>query len=125
MRNAARRLVLPAALALALAFQVCQPPPAPADLPAAVFAAHPERCVLREKGGAVWFSTAPQAPEELNAPAVGRERAADWRGVLKVWPARDGDPLEAERVASWGEYGARRGRWLVFGDPAMVRQALR
>jgi hypothetical protein len=50
-------------------------------------------------------------------PAQGER----WQGVLLLEPLREGAPLSESDILAWGAHGARVGRLLLFGDPALVR----
>jgi hypothetical protein len=74
---------------------------------------HHTHVYLTEDPGATW------ATVQLKRQVV--ECIHEWRGTVRVWHVVPG--LE-ESVAEWGPYGCRIGRFLLFGDEAILRRIL-
>jgi hypothetical protein len=69
----------------------------------------------------------PRPREQLQLLRRAAEQGERWRGIVFCEMNRSLGEIEENEWQRWGEYGLRRGPFVLFGDPALlgrIRQAL-
>jgi hypothetical protein len=73
--------------------------------------------------GGCYLSTHPITREEASMLTLNPVCVEKWRGVVSLFlQKRDILLLLDEEIESWGECGLRLGRWVLFGDPELLKK---
>jgi hypothetical protein len=73
--------------------------------------------------GGCYLSTRPITREEASKLALIPGRVEQWRGIVFLFLQKQGIFLLLdEEIEAWGECGLRLGRWVLFGDPELLKK---
>jgi hypothetical protein len=79
--------------------------------------------VPEDVDGGCYLSTRPLTPEEASKLVLNPVCVEQWRGVVFLFLRHRGNFLLLdEEIESWGECALDRGRWVLFGDPDLLKK---